>query len=169
MKRANAMSGEELRSFITDSNNNDDHKRVKTDFLEEAIQLSVSAGFKDRDELMADLMSLRDRLVKFLRPMMTVGPHNSFFYFYIQGKKICVVTPNQICYNRRDHELLHFLESAAINMYPEVAYQSLYQEIVKSSDGFNLRKMSDPQGLIHSTDFLPKFLGFLMGFEFVKQ
>lgn len=164
MKRVNAMSGEELRQYLTDQA---DNKRIKTDFLQEAIDLSVNSGFKDREELTRDLLDLRHRLVKFLKPAITVGPENSFFYFYVQGKKICIVTGNNIFYNRSDKEMLHFLETVAINMYPEVAYQKIYHELIQTGESpFNLRSLPDPNGLIYPTDFLPKFLGFLMGVEF---
>lgn len=165
MKRANAMSPEELKDFYNEERHRS-NKKIKTDFLEEAIQLSVNAGFKD--DLISDLISLRDRLMKYLRPTITIGPDRSFFYFHVQGKKVCIVTPNQISYNRKDRELLQFLETLAINMYPEVAYQAVYRDIVQGEDALKLKKMSDPKGLIHNTDFLPKFLAFLMGFEFVQ-
>ena len=160
MKRAKAMSGQELFEYYSSS-----QKRFKPDFLEEAVNLSNNIGNNLKDNLknndsFEELMNLRQRLVAFLNPFINAGPDKSSFNFTVQSKVICVVSPYHIWYDRTDKDLLEFLESLALIIYPEVICE-------KISRGKFLNSISDPYQLIRPADFLPKFLAFLTGFEFV--
>ena len=154
MKRRNAMNAEELRQYI----NEEKRKYQRLDLLEELIYMSENVDEQTSD----DLVNVYQKLRKELSPSIIIGPDSSFFEFYIQGKKFCVATPKQIYYNRKNKEMLKFIEEATwyfVNLYNNIDGQQ----------PFGVKLIPDPRGLIRTTDYLLDFLALLAGTEFVSE
>jgi ribosome biogenesis GTPase A len=184
MKRSNAMNAQQLDEYIRS-----ERKRLKKDFLQEADLIDVDSVYKwnrrfhndsssetiyksflknDHDsssetiyKFEESLESLRQKLLTHYQPSILSGPNGSFFYFYIQGKKFCILTPNNIYFNRRDKEMIMSLEKLAEKLNSKVAYYRLL------TGKYN--KYPDPLNLVQPTDRVIHFLAFLLGIEFISS
>lgn len=141
MKRSNAYVGDVLRTEL--------FKKIKYDHPDYYLALL--------DTLIGDENNIRfilDGLRNYLKPTIEMGPDNSFFYFYVQDKKICIITNTQIYYHHKNRELLRFLFQISMKLYPLIPT-------------IHLNDLPDPHNLVLHEYYLPNTLAMILGFRFV--